>query len=196
MSTVAHRLLLLAAVLPLAACMRGAQTARLPASAGEVAAVYAVVLHEIYRGSLPDTVVATDSTLLLRAPSGGVPWWGQRFDSIPSELPASLVAASAPRIATATLPLPRPVRVLSAAEIRSLFREGPHAGWEQFHRRFPDARLYLALSPVAFGADNSQALVYYEYYCGGLCGAGNAVWLTREPTGMWVVRKTIGFWVS
>ena len=197
MSAVAHRLLLLAAaVLPLAACVRGADVVRPPASAADEAAVYALVLHEIYRGSLPNTVVATDSTLLLRDPGGGVPWWGQSFDSIPSELPASLVAASARRVPTAALPLPRPVRTLSTAEIRALFRAGPHAGWEQLHRRFPGARLYVALSPVAFGADGSQALVYYEYHCGALCGAGYAAWLIREPTGTWEVRKTIGFWVS
>lgn len=196
MPPITYRFLSLFAVLILAACVRGTPGEEWSASAPPEAAVYAAVLTKIYRGPPPDTVVARDSTLVFRVPTGGVPEWRQEFDSIPAPLTEALAAVSAKLVPTASLPLLNPVRTLSTDERRALFREGPRAGWEEFRRRFPSARLYFALTPVAFSADSAQALVYYDYHCGSLCGGGNAVWLTREPVGEWVVRKTVMFWVS
>jgi hypothetical protein len=88
------------------------------------------------------------------------------------------------------------MRVLTGAELHEIFSSGPN-GWTEFHRRYPKQRGYLGLSPVAFSADSLDALVYYEYHCGGLCGRGDAVWLNRSAaTDRWRLRKRVMFWIS
>lgn len=125
--------------------------------------------------------MARDSTLVFRVPTGGVPEWSQQFDSIPAPLTEALAAASARRVSTASLPLPNRARTLSNDEQRELFREGSRAGWEEFRRRFPNARLYFALTPVLFSADSTQALVDYEYHCESLCGGAMRYGLPASP---------------
>lgn len=88
------------------------------------------------------------------------------------------------------------MRQLSVAELREIFRAGPGEGWVEFARRFPGARRYAAFSPVAYAADGRSALVYYEYHCGGLCGAGHLVFLERQADDRWRVTVALQTWVS
>jgi len=39
-------------------------------------------------------------------------------------------------------------------------------------------------------------MVYYEYHCGGRCGAGELAWLRRDQAGRWRVQKLLNFWMS
>jgi hypothetical protein len=79
---------------------------------------------------------------------------------------------------------PPPVRILSAKRARRLAAE-----------RLGGAGV-LAITPVAFTDDSAQALVYYEVWCGDLCGGGYELWLVRESDGHWELRQEMAHWVS
>lgn len=166
-----------------------------PAGAPE-AAVYAALIDSVYTRPVPDTLLLGDSTVDFHAPRGGIPTWRTQFDSIPGALPPVLEAVSRSKRASATLPLSRPMRIVTEGERREIFARGIDAGWMEFYRRYPRQRNYLRFSPVAFSRDSLDAMVYYEYHCGGLCGGGDAVWLTRRDDQRWRVRKVVEFWVS
>ena len=55
---------------------------------------------------------------------------------------------------------------------------------------------FLAVTPVAFADDSSQALVYYEKRCGPLCGSGHELWFIRGADGLWTLRQEIAHWRS
>ncbi|MHB1297506.1 MAG: hypothetical protein ACYC0B_03160 [Gemmatimonadaceae bacterium] len=186
-----HRSVLLGLVALIAATTNGVHS-RVSVEAD----VYAALLDSIGLKPIPDTLLVGDSSLQFRAPAGGVASWRTQFDSIPSELPRRLEVASQSRIPSLALALPRPAKVVTPAELREIFATGP-GGWAEFYRRYPKQRSYIRLSPVAFSDDSLNALVYYEYHCGGLRGGGDAVWLARlSSTSRWHVRKRVGFWVS
>jgi outer membrane protein assembly factor BamB len=44
--------------------------------------------------------------------------------------------------------------------------------------------------------DFTQAEVFLDHYCGGLCGGGSRLYLQRSPSGEWWVVKEIGTWIS
>jgi hypothetical protein len=46
-------------------------------------------------------------------------------------------------------------------------------------------------SPVGFSADGQMALVYVQYWCGGLCAHENWAVLRRQPDGRWMVLRTV-----
>jgi hypothetical protein len=74
---------------------------------------------------------------------------------------------------------------------------GPRDGWAEFRRRFPAQRGFIRVTPVAYSSDSLDALVYYEFYCGSLCGGGVVVSLTRrEPAKRWKPRVTLFIWES
>jgi hypothetical protein len=125
-----------------------------------------------------------------------IPYQAGALSSIPATLPTLLESVSAAKRSSTVLPLHRPVRILTSAELSEIFERPGRSGWQEFYRRYPRQRSYLRFTPVAFSADTLDALVYYEYYCGGLCGEGSAVWLRGQSSGRWQVRKIVGFWVS
>lgn len=188
------------------------------ASRGESgdAAVYAALVDSLYSRPLSDSLFVTDSTLSFHVPSTvGRPGeldphasasarrvdsirrehW-RRFDSVPRPLMLQLERVTARRESSSILALPRPVHALSHAELHTLFRDGPSAGWSTFARTYPRARGYSTFSRIAYGVDSTDALVYYEYHCGPLCGVGQAVYLTRRADQRWRVREVLQFWVS
>jgi hypothetical protein len=59
-----------------------------------------------------------------------------------------------------------------------------------------DGRILVGISHVGFGRDYRKALVYVTYRCGGLCGAGNYVWLERDGANVWHVTHERLDWVS
>ncbi|MFL5574708.1 MAG: hypothetical protein ACJ79S_01860, partial [Gemmatimonadaceae bacterium] len=54
----------------------------------------------------------------------------------------------------------------------------------------------LAVTPIAFSDDSAQALVYYEVWCGDLCGGGYELWFVRGAAGRWRLRQETTHWVS
>jgi hypothetical protein len=159
------------------------------------AAVYAALIDSLVRPK-SDTLLVSDSTIVFHAPTGGVARWRVQFDSIPPDLPTRLEEISREVRATSALALPQPLRTISRAERREIFGADLRGGWEEFYRQFPKQRQYLEFSPVAFSADSSSALVYYQHHCGSRCGGGTAVWLAVRADGRWAVRKVVGFWAS
>lgn len=52
-------------------------------------------------------------------------------------------------------------------------------------------------TPVAFNADSTSAYLYYEFFCGSLCGGGQGLWLTRSHADRgWRVRYVAPYWIS
>jgi hypothetical protein len=51
-------------------------------------------------------------------------------------------------------------------------------------------------TPVFFTADGRRAVVYFEHYCGNVCGEGTMIWLTRTDAGGWQIGGSRTFWVS
>lgn len=186
------------------ACGGSAAPDPVPAAAGGrtagytrlAAAVYAALLDSVHTRLAPDTLLVADSTLTFRVPTEGLSSWHALFDSLPKGLAAALQATSRDKQRSATLPLPRPTQLITSATLREIFAGGISGGWAEFYRRYPRQRNYLRFSPVAFTTDSLDALVYYEYRCGGRCGGGNAVWLTRRDGTRWRVRKVFNFWIS
>ena len=155
-----------------------------------------MLIDSLYARPIPDTLVVAESTFTFKVPQGSVPSWRAAFDEIPAALPAALETRSRDKRTSAGLPLPRPIRIVTDAALREIFAPGVGDGWKEFNRRYPRQRTYYQFSPVAFSTDSLDALVYYEYRCGGRCGGGNAVWLTRRDNVRWQVRKIVTFWIS
>jgi hypothetical protein len=92
------------------------------------------------------------------------------------------------------VPSHRPVEILVRTVRDSLFSVCP-GGWPRFANKYPSARGYVTLSPVAFDPDRSEALVYTEEYCGFGCSQGTYAYLKRIG-GRWKVMKKLTAWVS
>jgi hypothetical protein len=60
---------------------------------------------------------------------------------------------------------------------------------------FQNRIAYIRFSRVAFNDAGNLSLVYLEYYCGHLCGAGNWYLLSKEGAS-WRVLKYLETWVS
>ncbi|HET7459690.1 MAG TPA: hypothetical protein VFJ82_00525 [Longimicrobium sp.] len=101
-------------------------------------------------------------------------------------------------------PLPRtrvPVVFVDRATIASLptgidpnSSEMPF--WRAFYERYPGSSGLISLSRVGFNAARTQAVLNVDRGCGGLCGNGVIVLLTRDAAGRWRVAATRGTWVS
>lgn len=88
--------------------------------------------------------------------------------------------------------------LVSKKEIDDLFsgKGGVLDGWEKFYRKYPQTRGFATFSRVGFNADKTQALVYQAHSCGGLCGGGSYILLTRTNGG-WTIKGRVGpTWVS
>jgi hypothetical protein len=189
------------ALLAGAAFVIGVTTFRtsIPQSPQLDAEVYAALIQEMEMRPVPDTLLVADSTPHYQLPGigGVVTRWRQSFDSIPAGLPARLAELSARRMPSDSLHWPRPIRVLTHNDFREIFANGPK-GWEELYRRFPRQRAYMSLSRVAYSEDFQDALVYREYHCGGRCGRGELIWLSRrgDSPGDWRVRQRLVHWIS
>jgi hypothetical protein len=55
--------------------------------------------------------------------------------------------------------------------------------------------LLVWFSRIAFNKNINECIVYYEYCCGSLCGAGNWYWM-KKLNNSWIKYKKLGIWVS
>ena len=60
---------------------------------------------------------------------------------------------------------------------------------------FISSYVLVSFSRVGFNSDRDQALVYFEYYCGFLCGAGFYVYLVIEGDD-WIIEDMVRIWIS
>ena len=86
-------------------------------SAAADEAVYSSLLAPVFRGTLPDTLLLTDSSAQFRIPREVRSEWRRAFDSIPGDLRTALERLSVLRKPTRNLALPRPVRLVSEREL-------------------------------------------------------------------------------
>ncbi len=65
-----------------------------------------------------------------------------------------------------------------------------------FEARFPDNVGYFIVSHVGLNLNKTEALLYVDHFCPGLCGAGGEYFLMRKAKGMWYVADSHVAWVS
>jgi hypothetical protein len=112
-------------IFAIAAFIAGVAPMTVPSVSPETA-VFAALLDNIGMGTLPDTLLLGDSTLQFHAPTAANSRsWRAQFDSIPAQLPIRLEEISKTKVATESLALPRPMRVLTRAELREIFSADP-----------------------------------------------------------------------
>jgi hypothetical protein len=81
-------------------------------------------------------------------------------------------------------------------EIDRVFRkDGVGGGWKRFYDEYQDSSGIISFSNVGFNAEMNQAFIYTGKSCGGLCGAGYEVLLTKQD-GVWKVLSKTMTWVS
>lgn len=62
--------------------------------------------------------------------------------------------------------------------------------------RNADGIVVFSLSRIAYSADGNRAAVSYSAYCGGLCGAGAVLVLTRDNDSVWRIVAELERWDS
>jgi hypothetical protein len=176
-------------------------TSPLAAQTSAKADVYAALFdgNEKKLESLANLVV-TNVTIPMRTVNvaQSVSQWLQQWEAIPLALRRAAEQSAATTAALSPELFPQGTRFVTQAEVDSaLVARGPSDDvWANFRRRF-NAGGFLSVSDVVFSPDQSDALVYYEVRCGGLCGVGAYVWLSRDSSGSpWTIRRRIVSWVS
>jgi hypothetical protein len=159
--------------------------------------VYRAFLATIFSGRQTDTLYVAERTAVFHTSSLITrEEFRRRYEGFPSALSGPLEAASSPARRVETLSLPYPIHVVSSKDLNAMFGNDPNKGWEEFHRRYPRARSYFAFSPVVYSTNGSDALFWYEWYCGSLCAGGEVVWVSRDSQGRWQFRQKVLFWIS
>jgi hypothetical protein len=85
--------------------------------------------------------------------------------------------------------------LITTYETKKFFKGDIEEGWKLFHTTYPRAGSIDTLSRVGFNKEKTQALIYYTYVCGGLCGQGQYILLTRKDD-KWTIEKESGTWIS
>jgi hypothetical protein len=71
----------------------------------------------------------------------------------------------------------------SREDLQAFFKPGGGGGWKGLAERYSDsASSYIVLSPVAFNADKTIAVVYMGHSCGSLCGGGTFYVLEKKDS--------------
>jgi hypothetical protein len=80
---------------------------------------------------------------------------------------------------------------------RAVFVDASDLGTKtsDFEARFPNNLGYFVVSRVGLNLNKTEALLYVDHFCGGLCGGGEYV-LIRKVNGVWHVVDHHGTWVS
>jgi hypothetical protein len=91
--------------------------------------------------------------------------------------------------------LPVECTLITEDEVDGYFTQAGSGGWSSFYHTYPDSRGFLRFSRVAINRSATQAFLYVEHRCGGLCGTGHHVFLSKQD-GKWVVKKTHLLWIS
>jgi len=66
---------------------------------------------------------------------------------------------------------------------------------------FPNLKLdsihvgIFEISEIGFNQTKDIAVVYYEWFCGSLCGGGNLA-ILRKENGRWKIEETLNLWIS
>ncbi|GAA5162970.1 hypothetical protein [Viridibacterium curvum] len=107
-------------------------------------------------------------------------------------------AADAQPILLSRAQLPDLVEIIHATEsqLNKLDSEDSTPGfWNLFYRTFPDSTGLMGFSNVGFNASKDQAAFVVSHACGGLCGSGRLVLMSRRGS-LWHTEKTKRLWSS
>jgi hypothetical protein len=86
--------------------------------------------------------------------------------------------------------------LVGSKDLEPLFPEGEFDRvWSRFYAKYPQSSGIISFSNPGFNRSYTQAIVSTARGCGGLCGAGYFVLLTKD-SGKWKVKSRIGTWVS
>lgn len=91
-----------------------------------------------------------------------------------------------------------PVKYVIAGreDVEPLFPEGEFdRAWSKFYAKYPSSSGIINFSNIGFNREMTQAIVSTGRGCGGLCGAGYFVLLTKKE-GIWTVVSKVETWVS
>lgn len=135
-------------------------------------AVYEAVLGKVYRSASNHRSVVRTSLVPAVLPRAA---WSGSFAAVAELRPRLEQAADGRPVFFRAQAFPAGVRLIGSAE--------------RYETR-------TSLTQVFFTADGRLAVVYYEHYCGNLCGEGSMVWLTRADSGVWQIAGDHTFWVS
>jgi hypothetical protein len=166
---------------------------------GRDAAVYAALFKGDYPNLKPlSQLVVQEAAIPMQTLAGSAPEWLKAFDDVPMALRIAVghLNPTKPRTFDRSL-FPAGTRLAPEQAIRANFvGHGIEDGWALFRRQYGTDG-WVAFSEVLYTAEATDALVYYEGRCGGLCGEGGYIWLHRAPDqSSWSIRKKIISWVS
>ncbi len=113
-----------------------------------------------------------------RATEGGIPQ--ALLEALVAQHTSTPMHVSDPRFPTITL-----------RTIKRLFRDGPV--WNGFYQEYPNSRGFVEISGPVFNAQRSEALLYVDYNCGGLCGWGSFYHLRRDTVGWRIAHEYMVF---
>jgi len=78
---------------------------------------------------------------------------------------------------------------------RAVFVNPSDLGTSDFEARFPNSFGFFVVSHVGLNLNKTEALLYVDHFCGGLCGGGDYV-LMRKVNGVWHIVERHMTWVS
>jgi len=95
----------------------------------------------------------------------------------------------------ASVRLRMPVLLLGRSSLDPLPRPDPDKYWTAFYEKFPGTNGLISLSAVGYSADGNRGVLMVDVGCGGLCGNGYIVVVTRERD-EWRIAHIQNTWVS
>jgi hypothetical protein len=94
------------------------------------------------------------------------------------------------------LDIPIDYELVGPKDLEQLFPKGEFdRAWRRFYTKYPKSSGVISFSNPGFNRDYTQAVVSTGRGCGGLCGAGYFVLLTKVQN-VWTVKTKVGTWVS
>ena len=94
------------------------------------------------------------------------------------------------------LVIPIDYELVGQKDLGQLFPKGEFdRAWTRFYTKYPKSSGIISFSNPGFNRDYTQAVVSTGRGCGGLCGAGYFVLLTKAQN-VWTVKTKVGTWVS
>jgi hypothetical protein len=94
-----------------------------------------------------------------------------------------------------TLGLRLPVVLATSDSLRVVPGEGPEKYWSRFYQRYPHSSGSITLSAIGYNIKGDTAILMVEQSCGGLCGSGFIVVVSRDD-GRWYLIAIQNLWIS
>lgn len=152
------------------------------ARASSDSAIYAAFFETLNRQPR-DTIFAEEESIVFQGIS-------PHYDSIAPGLAETLTKVSAPPRTTASLHLPPPIVVISAATPQALRERAINGPAGSGPGAAQGVRGVWRVSPIAYSPDSKDAMFYYRVLCGRRCGEDAIVWARKNAKGRWDIRHT------